>query len=195
MRNLGPPVPLPVPAFTARYGAGPRTDVDAALYLPVSRAVGADAGVAHLLFAQAFPAAPALMVAGRLMVVASVPQGAAQMGARRVRRQFFEATSRWSWALGAGQLAYLGLDALFAPRAPWAVGSGSVGWQGQVGRHWQLGAELRWFDFTRNGRELVVAYQALGRRGGLGLQLGLTYHFDSPRAPAGRAVGPARRRP
>lgn len=177
--NLGAPAPLPLGAATLRVGATDRTDVDAAVYLPVSRVVGADVGAAHLVCAQRGPL-PALMLGAHAMGLWATRPAGPRRHPQRAHRAFGSLTARASWRVAAGQLAFFGVD-LLAQRADVRLTpSVSLGWRAQLAPRWSVQAELAWLAFTRDSRALVVHYADLAGRGSLGLQLGAAYAWDLP---------------
>lgn len=188
--NLGAPTPLPLGAALLRVGATDRTDVDAAVHLPVSRVVGLDVGASHLVGAQRGPL-PALMVGTHLTGLWATQAAGPRRHPRRAHRALASATVRASWRVAAGQLAFVGLDLLAQSARPRLTPSVSLGWRTQLAPRWSVQAELAWLAFSRDSRALVVHYADLAGRGSLGLQLGAAYAWDltvPARAGTGRTA-------
>lgn len=195
VHNLGLPTPLPLAAATLRLGATDRTDVDAAVHLPISRVGGVDVGASHLVAHQR-GAAPAVMLGAHvtgLWATAAVRPGWRHPG--RAHRALASATARASWRVCTGHLAFVGLDLLTQGARPRWTPSASVGWFGQLGPRWSAQAELSWVAFTRNSRDLVVHYADVAGRGSLALQFALAYAWELPGHRRGGSVFAHRRLP
>ena len=180
VHNLGLPAPLPLAAATLRLGATDRTDVDAAVHLPISRVAGMDVGASHLV-AQQRGAAPAVMLGAHvtgLWATAATRPGRRHPG--RAHRALASATARASWQVCTGHIAFVGLDVLTQPARPRWTPSASVGWFGRLGPRWSAQAQLSWVAFTRNSQDLVVHYADIAGRGSIALQFGFAYAWELP---------------
>lgn len=174
--NLGPPLPVPVPVVSARYGVTPAVDIDAGMMLPVVSTMGLDVGASRLWRSERGPL-PAVMAGTRVTLLGALPDLAAL-------HVLLEGHGTASWTLAHRLLGYLGADVLFDTRNQRLHPTALVGASYEV----PLGglsfsAEGRWLAIATPSRDLSVRYVSFAGQGALGVMLAVAYTFDT-RLPA-----------
>jgi len=169
--NLGPPLPVPIPVLSARYGVTARTDVDVGILLPLVPTLGLDAGASTLVVP---PSGwrPAVMAGARATLLGALP-------GLRSPHVLLEAHGTASWSPAPRLLAYTGADALFDPGSMRLHPTALVGlsFAAPLGGL-SLSAEARWLAMATSSRALSMRYGSLGGQGALGVVIALGYTFD-----------------
>ena len=169
--NLGPPLPVPIPVVSARYGVTARTDVDVGLLLPIVPTLGLDVG-ASTLVVQPRRWRPAVMAGGRATWLGVVP-------GMRHPHVLLEAHGTASWVATTHLLAYTGADVLVDPISARWHPSALVGLSFAVPLGGlSLSAEARWLAITTSSRALSMRYGSLANQGAIGVVIALGYTFD-----------------
>ncbi len=181
--NLGGAIPTPLVTGYARYGVTDRTDVDAGLTIPTTRAMAIDAGASHEILAQK-GGVPAVDLGGRLNLWFN-PEGVA--GAKdsngvafKLDPEVFEEVYGYaSWKLGRKTLGYVGLD-LFA-QVQDAIFRPSVlaGVEWRPVRLFGLQLQLEQMAFLTNQQDSIVSFLGPGHYGALAVQLGFNFYPEA----------------
>lgn len=174
--NLGPPLPVPLPVLSARYGVTNRTDVDVGIILPIVPTLALDAGAATLVLTPT-RLRPAIMAGGRVTVVGALPG----YGAARV---LLEAHSTASWNLSTRLLGYGGADVLVETRRGGVQPTAILGVSYAVpSSGLTLSAEGRWLAIAKPSSDLSVRYVSFFGHGAAGVMMAVSYTFDVQRKP------------
>jgi hypothetical protein len=175
-RNLGPPLPVPLPVVSARVGLTDCTDVDFGVMLPVSRTAGLDLGASTLIL-QGHHGDLALMAGGRLTALSPVLSP--------LRPTFItEGSLTASWALTPSLLPYLGADLLLELRTGRVHPTTLAGLTyASPLAGFSLAAEVRWLAIATDARRLSVRYVSPWSHGALAAVVAISYTFHVPDAP------------
>lgn len=186
VRNLGPPLPLPLPSVGARLGLGHKMDVDAFVHLPVGRPAGLTLGGDWLVLKQEH-LRPAVMLDAHVSLFAPMQAGRGQtlprFGWQRpgfAVRAYPELGVHASWLAGQRTMLFLGGDASVDGWAGSVIPSARAGLRWLGPGAWQWTAELGWLAFTSNSRDLPILWAGVYGYGALAAHFGLTYTFFRP---------------
>ena len=180
--NLGSPLPVPLTAIVGRHGLTDKTDLDFALHVPVVRAVGIDAGVAHLWWGQD-GGIPALMGGGRLYLFGNAlglirrTDPNTQKPYELNLRLFEELYGTLSWELVPPVVGWVGLSLFGQIEQAIVRPSLYAGVQWHVTPRLSLGLEAKWLAFLSDSSNLTVEYINVVGHGAVAVQLGVAYKF------------------